>query len=162
MLARLKDKNHLLVFVISLLLLVVGAVGLIVTSANAKIHLNRDSIGYVENFVDITGEEYSQMIDEERTFLLFVDQDGCITARGLSAISDEIAKDKNLRVYRIMFSDARKTSLYDKVKYYPSFVIISGGRVVSWLRADADEDIDRFKDRSALESWLDKYIEGNN
>ena len=124
---------------------------------NQKLSLDADQFGVAE-FTDISGEEYESLIERKKSFLVFVDQDSCITADGLERITKEIMSEKNLSVYRIMFKDARETSMHENVRFYPSFVIVGGGEIKSWLKADADEDTERYKNKTELESWLNAYI----
>ena len=153
------SKNRKFVVVLGAIFLAVGIVGLIITAlSNQKFSLDSDQLGSTE-YVDITGEEYENLMRDKKSFLVFVDQDGCITAEGLRKNLEEIQKGKNFKVYRIMFSDARETSMNDYVKYYPSIAIIKGGEIKSWLKADADEDIERYKTKTDLEDWLNNYIE---
>ena len=153
------SKNRLIVIVAGAIFLVAGLVGILVTflTRDSKFSLDEDNFGAAE-FVEISDEEYETMLSEQKSFVVFVDQDGCITAKGLKSITEEISKEKNLRIYKIMFADARKTSMYDNVKYYPSFVIVKKGKIVSWLKADADEDVERYKDKTALSNWLNNYL----
>ena len=152
------SKNRKFVVVLGAVFLVIGAVGLIITAlSNQKFSLDPDQLGSTE-YIDITGEEYEKLLNEKKSFLVFVDQSGCITAEGLRKNLEEIQKERNFKVYRIMFSDARETSMSDYVKFYPSLVIVEQGEIKSWLKADSDEDTERYKTKVDLEDWLNKYI----
>lgn len=152
------SKNRKFVVILGAVFLVIGAVGLIITAlSNQKFPLDSDQLGSTE-YIDITGEEYEKLLNEKKSFLVFVDQSGCITAEGLRKNLEEIQKEKNFKVYRIMFSDARETSMSEYVKFYPSLVIVGQGEIKSWLKADSDEDTERYKTKVDLEDWLNKYI----
>ena len=152
------SKNRKFVVILGAVFLVIGAVGLIITAlSNQKFSLDSDQLGSTE-YIDITGEEYEKLLHEKKSFLVFVDQSGCITAEGLRKNLEEIQKERNFKVYRIMFSDARETSMSEYVKFYPSLVIVGQGEIKSWLKADADEDTERYKTKVDLEDWLNKYI----
>ena len=58
-----------------------------------------------------------------------------------------------------MFSEMKETSLHDFVKYYPSVVIVGEGKVRVFLRADSDEDADKYNDFEVLKSWLNDQIQ---
>lgn len=152
-------KKRLTLIIAGAAFLAVGLIGLLATffTREQQFPLDADQFGSAE-FVDINGEEYEQLLSAKKSFLVFVDQDGCITAKGLRQIATEIAEEKSLKIYHIMFSDARSTSLYNNVKYYPSFVIVKQGKVVSWLKADSDEDTERYKNKDELLKWLNNYI----
>lgn len=152
------SRNRLALILTGSVLIIIGIVGLIFSVLNhQKFPLDTDQFGSAE-FIDINKEEYNQLITDQKSFLVFVDQTGCITAEGLKKIATEISQEKNVKIYHIMFAEARETSLHDSVKYYPSFIIVNHGSVVSWLKADADEDVERYKNKDALEIWLNQYI----
>ncbi len=152
------SKSRKLIITIGAVFLLTGVVGILISYfADRKFSLDNDQFGSAE-FIDISGEEYEKLLSGKKSFLVFVDQDGCITADGLERIVIELQNEKNLKIYRIMFADARETSMHNYVKFYPSLVIVGNGEVKSWLKADADEDTERFKNKTELENWLNNYI----
>jgi hypothetical protein len=68
------------------------------------------------------------------------------------------AVEVGARVYRITFEDMKKTSLHEKVKYYPSVALISDGEVIGYLRADEDADADEYNDYEAFRLWMRRYF----
>ena len=150
-------KKKLVLIISGVLLLIGVAILLFLILSSKKIILDSDQFGSSE-FIDISGEEYEKMSSEKKSFLVVVDQDGCITAAGMKKIAKEIMDEKNVKVYRIMFSDVREISMHDQVKHYPSFVIVEKGKIKAWLKADADEDTERYKNKEELKNWLDSYI----
>ena len=135
---------------------VIGVVLLV--SSPRKIALGDDSYGNSE-FISISGEDYEAKIKNGDTFLLFVDAAGCITADHVRSFVTEISEAKNLHFYHIMWPEARNTSLHDSVKYYPSVVIVDGGKILDFLKADSDDYAEYYQNVGALRGWLDKYIE---
>ena len=109
-------------------------------------------------YMNISGEEYEKLINDGKSFVIFVDQTGCKTADKLRDYMGDYAKKIGVKVYRIMFDDARNTTLHNEVKYYPSVAVVSKGRVVGFLRADADEDSDMYNEYEAFEKWIKKYF----
>ena len=108
--------------------------------------------------VDLSVEDYNKLIDKQKSFVLFVDQSGCTTADRLRGYVDNWAKDKGVEVKKMMFSEVRNLPLHENVRYYPSVVVISHGKPVAWLRADADEDADAYNDYDAFLTWINKYL----
>lgn len=108
--------------------------------------------------MDLTSEEYEELVAEGKSFVVFVDQSGCTTADRLREYVTNWAKMKGVRVYRMMFEEARKTSMHEFVKYYPSVVVVSKGKMVGWLRADADEDADIYNNYEAFTGWMTRYL----
>lgn len=150
-------KTKIIIFALGVVCFLVGLVGLIVSSLTARFSLDEEEYSSSE-FVDIDASSYASLVENKKNFLLLVDQSGCITAEGLKNITSDLMKENGFRVHRIMYGEMRETSLYGEVKYYPSFVIFREGQPIAWLKADADEDTIRYKDKNALLSWLETYI----
>ena len=109
-------------------------------------------------FMDLSPDEYERLVAEKKSFVVFVDQGGCKTADNLRGFVSDYADARGFKVYRMMFEDVKKTSLYDFVKYYPSVAVVSRGKVIGNLRADSDEDADAYNKYEAFEGWADKYL----
>ena len=109
-------------------------------------------------YENLTIEKYEELIKDKKSFMVFVDQGGCTTADRLEGFASDLAKSRKIKIYKIMFEDMKKSSLHDKVKYYPSLVVISNGNPIGWLRADEDEDSDAYNRYDAFEIWVNKYL----
>ena len=111
-----------------------------------------------ETFVELGAEEYEKLVNEKKSFVVFVDQAGCKTAEHLKEYVDGWARENHMRVYRMMFSDMKETSLHDVVKFYPSVAVISKGKPVKWLRADEDEDAEAYNNTDAFKKWISEIL----
>ena len=107
-----------------------------------------------DEMIELSGAEYEQLVADGKSFVVFIDQSGCTTADRLKGYMKDYALEAGVKVYRMMFADARETSLHEYVKYYPSVVVVSKGKVVAWLRADSDEDADYYNDYEAFRGWI--------
>ena len=111
-----------------------------------------------EDFMSLTISEYEELIKEKKSFLVFIDQGGCTTADRLREYVSNYALEHGLKVYRMMFSEVKESSLHDQVKYYPSVAMVSRGNVISYLRADSDEDAILYNDYEAFKEWMGRYL----
>lgn len=150
-------KYQIFLFFAGIICFIVGLIGLIVSSLNASFSLDSDQLGSAE-FVSIDIDGYNSLINQKKSFVLFIDQDGCTTADALEKNLSEYMDEHDFRMYRFMFSEMRQTSLYSSVKYYPSAVIVREGKPIVWLRADSDEDTARYNDLDALKNWFNTYL----
>ncbi len=107
---------------------------------------------------DITSEEYEQMISDKKSFIVMIDQGGCKTAANLKDFAQIYSNSKRYQIFRIMFSDVKENSLGEYVKYYPSVAVISKGKVLTWLRADSDDDAPAYNTYSDFEAWTDRVV----
>ena len=109
-------------------------------------------------YMELSPEEYEKLVAEKKSFVVFVDQGGCTTADRLRGFVKDYASSHGFKVYKMMFEEMKETSLHDFVKYYPSVALISWGKVVGFLRADADEDSDAYNKYEAFEGWMGEYL----
>lgn len=109
-------------------------------------------------YMEIDAEGYEKLVTAQKSFVLFVDQGGCKTAVMLRGFVSDYAKEKGIKVYKMMFNEEKETSLYENVKYYPSVVIVRKGKPVVWLRSDSDEDARAYNRYDAFLEWIEKYL----
>ena len=129
--------------------------------SSASVVLDRDYICESEcdgEFIDIDASAYEDLILNEKSFIVFVDEGGCLMAEMMRGFVQDYAKEKGIKPLRIMFEEMKETSLYDKVDFYPSVAIISKGQVVDWLKADSDEDTSAYNDYDAFKVWMGSYL----
>ena len=160
-LARLKvwQLVVLLVAVIGGTVLFLGAVG--GWFGGSKVTLDAEYYCGEEcdgEMMELSGARYEELVRNGGSFVVFVDQSGCTTAERLREYVADYAREAGVKVYRMMFSEVKETSLHDFVKYYPSVVVVSRGRVAGYLRADSDEDADYYNDYGAFVWWMGRYL----
>lgn len=109
-------------------------------------------------YMELSSSEYDNLIDERKSFVVLVDQDGCTTADRLEGFVRDFAISRGLKIFKMMFSDMKNTSLHDFVKYYPSVAVISNGKVIGWLRADEDVDAPAYNNYDDFLTWVQKYL----
>lgn len=109
-------------------------------------------------YLELSKENYEKLIADKKSFIIFLDQRGCETADTLRSFVMDFARSKGIKVYKMMFEDEKETSLHDAIKYYPSVVMISKGKVVGYLRADSDEDAPAYNNYEDFEKWIRRYL----
>lgn len=108
--------------------------------------------------MELDAEGYEGLVRAKKSFVVFVDQGGCTTADRLREYVTNYAAEVGIKVYRMMFEQVKETSLHEQVKYYPSVALVSDGRVVGWLKADADADAPAYNDYDAFKGWIGEYL----
>ncbi len=155
------EKRRAILVAIVLAALVLAAVAFGVRDGwlgGAKVVLSEAYYGEFTDYQDLSVEKYEELVGKSDSFVLFVDQGGCETAERLRGFVKDWASEKEVKVQRIMFSEMKKTSLHEFVKYYPSVVVVEKGKVRAFLRADSDEDADIYNDYEKFKGWIEKYI----
>lgn len=110
------------------------------------------------DYMELTAGEYDELVKTQKSFVVFVDQDGCTTADRLRGYVSDWATSRGMKVYRMMFAEVKESSLHDQVKYYPSVVVVDKGVVRAWLRADSDEDAEMYNNYDAFNEWMGRYL----
>ena len=147
--------------------LVGGAIGLAVLFAAAFVIVSivpRDSRIRLEEYgkserVSIDDKEYEKMIADKRSFVVFIDKLGCLKTADISTWFEEFPSEMQFKYYDLNWDYVKNTSLHGYVKYTPSIALIRRGEVVTWLKADSDEDEPYYNDPEALKAWLRTYIQ---
>ena len=106
----------------------------------------------------LSKESYEEMVSEKKSFVVFVDQTGCDTAEKLRGFINDYFPEQGIKVFKMMFSELKESSLHEKVKYYPSFVVINKGVVRAFLRADSDEDARAFNEYGRFIDWVNQRV----
>lgn len=112
-----------------------------------------------EEFMELDATGYEGLVAAKKSFVVFVDQGGCTTADRLRGFVQDYAREKGVKVQRMMFEQVKESSLHEQVKYYPSVAIVSKGKVTGYLQADSDADAPAYNDYESFKNWMNKYLE---
>ena len=158
-----KKQQKNIAWLVGLLILTVGGGILFVGAASGwfddgRVKLDAEYYEEGAELVKLSADEYEGLIEAGKSFVVFVDQNGCTTADRLRGYIKQYMAEKGILVYQMMFGEVKKATLHEQVKYYPSVAIVSRGRVVAYLKADSDEDADIYNDYEAFRGWMGKYL----
>ena len=59
---------------------------------------------------------------------------------------------------QIADEEFKKTSLYEKVKYAPSIIIVKNNEIIDFLDANKDEDLKYYQNSKEFASWLKERL----
>lgn len=157
-----KKQRNIIWLVLTLVVVVAGGV-LFVGAVSGwfgeqKVVLDAEYYNTQSGFTDLTAQEYEELVGAKKSFVVFVDQDGCTTADRLREYVGRYMEEAGVSVYRMMFAEVKESSLHEFVKYYPSVVIVSRGQVVAYLRADSDDDAKVYNNYEDLEEWMKRFL----
>lgn len=145
----------IIVTILPFLLAIAGAIAVFTRSFSFS--LSPEYLGKTD-LIDITAADYDQLIREQKSFLLFVDQDGCDVATTVRKFVAEYSSEKTLSFHHVYFTDIRGTAINKYVKYYPSVVLIANGQVVDFLKANSDDYIAPYTNYDSFKTWIEKYL----
>ena len=109
-------------------------------------------------FMELDAAGYEELVKARKSFVVFVDQGGCTTADRLRGFMQDYAREKGVKIYRMMFEQVKESSLHNAVHYYPSVALISKGKVVGALQADSDADAPAYNDYETFKEWMKKFF----
>ena len=124
-----------------------------------KVKLDAEYYADGAEFMELSAEEYDGLVKAKKSFVVFVDQDGCTTADRLREYVARYMAEMGILTYKMMFSELKETSLHEQVKYYPSVVAVDRGVVRAYLRADSDDDAEAYNNYDAFKEWMMKYLQ---
>ena len=133
-------------------------VSILLVGCNGKIKLE-DKYYKKSEFIDVDHSKVNDLIKSKESFVVFIYQPMCTMSSEFEELLDEYMDIRKISIYKMSFSDMKKTSLKDTVRFYPSFIIFKDGEVVDFLDADSDEDTNRYKILKAFKEWIESYIE---
>lgn len=139
-------------------IIVLILISLLLVGCNGKIKLE-DKYYKRSEFIDIDYLDVDDLIKSKENFVVFIYQPMCTMSSEFEKLLDEYMDIRKISIYKMSFTDMKKTSLKDTVKFYPSFIIFKDGEVVDFLDADSDEDTNKYKILKAFKEWFEGYVE---
>lgn len=153
-------KNKIITILTSLFILtiVITAVVILIVNKNKKpFYLDSNYYG-TDSIKEIGIDELNRLIDNKKSFAIFIYQPKCITSFDFENVLNEFIEEEKISIYKIAFSDIKDTKIGKSIKYYPSFIVYNKGRMVDFLRANKNEDVKYYLSKKGFKSWFTKYV----
>lgn len=151
-------KKKIITIIFSIILLI--AITFILIIFIKKLNMFNLEEKYYNNseITEVDNEQLNELIEDEESFALFVYQPSCITSYEFSKILDEFIEERQISIYKVSFSEMRKTSLKDHIEYFPSFALFKEGKLIDFLESDKKRDLNKYKDLNKFSKWFDSYV----
>ena len=140
-------------------IIILCTIGLFINKnqSNKKIYLTKK---YYDNkkqvFLQVDEQEIKKL--KEETFLLYTYNSYCKFPVPCDSIFEQFMKDNNITILSIPYEKYKLTDYVKKVKYAPSVLIINKNKVIAYLDADKDEDVNKYQDIEEFTNWVKEYI----
>lgn len=118
-----------------------------------KFYLNDDYYG-LSGLKEVKSDE----LKDDDSFLLFTYNYYCSLAIPCDEIFKSFSENENVEILSMSIDEFKKTSYYKTVKYAPSVLIIKNGKIVTFLDAEKNSDIEKYQDVEKFTEWISKYI----
>lgn len=162
--SKTHNIKHLIKFAVEIVLLVALICIILITINNnpeeqdsSRFYL--DSSEYAKSeIVELDAAQYQELIDDQKSFVLIARNETCPVEAPLSTTVEQFQNDHNLNIYSLKADKYKETGLSKGIPYLPTAIIYQNGEVVSYLRADSDEDLQYYKTPESFQNWLEQYI----
>ncbi len=95
---------------------------------------------------------------EEETYILYTYNNYCTFEIPCDKIFKEYMEKYKIDFLSMPFKEFKETTMYTKVKYAPSVIIVKDGKIISYLDANKNKDLKKYQDMHEFETWINKYI----
>ncbi len=109
--------------------------------------------------IEPTVAEVNKLFEDKESFAAFVYTPGCISCAEFEVVTNEFRENNNIVFYHIKQEVANETKIHDKVLYSPSAILVNKGKIVAYLDATSNDDLNYYKSADSFKNWLEQYIE---
>ncbi|MGM9850329.1 MAG: thioredoxin domain-containing protein [Bacilli bacterium] len=92
------------------------------------------------------------------TYVLYTYNNYCTFKKPCENVFKEYMEKYKIDFYGMPFDSFKKTSLYKEVRYAPSIILVKDGKIIDYLDANKNKDLDKYQDAKKFEEWINKYI----
>ncbi len=146
-------KNRIITAIV-FIVIIVSTVYIVITKDD-RFYLS-DEYYNNNSFSEITSDQVDGLINKK--YILYTYNNYCSFTIPCDKIFQKFSEDYNIGILSINYEQFKTTSFYKTVKYAPSVMIISNNKIVAYLDADNNNDVDKYQNVDAFKNWLEKYI----
>ncbi len=125
-----------------------------------KFYLDKQYYGSSE-FILVDEKDVLELQNKKSSYVLFTYNSYCTFQVPCDDIFLEYMKTNDIAFNSISYEDFSKTELINTVLYAPSVILVKDGKIVDYLDAENDEDLDKYQDVEAFSNWINQYININ-
>ena len=120
-----------------------------------KIYLD-DEYYSTGTFINIKNSDLSDLKD--KNYVLFTNNNYCSMSIPCDKIFLEFMEKYKIDFLYMSFDELKKISFHKKIKYAPSVLVVNKGKIIAYLDANSDDDLEKYQDVNKFEDWISKYI----
>lgn len=113
---------------------------------------------YINNsgIKEITKDEYQKLVEEKKSFILLSHLPDCQAK--IMQYTKDYAAEHNILINDINWAAFREIAKENGVNFAPTVIVVSNGKIISFLRSDSDADIAKYNEYNDFKNWLDSLI----
>ncbi len=125
------------------------------TNKDEKVYLS-DKYYNQGAYIDIVAKDMDKLKND--TYLLFVYNQFCNFKIPCDEIFQKVMTEHKVDVLSMSIDEYKTTSYFNTVRYAPTIIVISKGKVLAYLDANKDEDLDKYQSPDDFEKWLTEHV----
>lgn len=137
---------------------ILGTILFLFTHKKEKPFYLEDTYYGTNAMIEIKMDELNELINNKKSFVVFIYQPMCITSSDFENVLSSFLEEKQISIYKIAYSNIKDTKIGKTIKYYPSFIIYHNGKIVDFLEANKEEDVEYYTSKEGFKSWFLKYV----
>ena len=95
---------------------------------------------------------------EHDSYIMYTYGDFCAFSTPCEDIFKSFMDQYNISFIKMHYDNFKNTKYYKSVLYPPSVLIIKKGKLIAFLNAEDDNDINKYQDSLEFKNWVDKYV----
>lgn len=108
------------------------------------------------NFININSDYLDN--SKHKNYVLFAYNSFCTFQIPCEDIFQEYMTKYKVDFLSINIDEYKKTKLHDTVEYAPTIIIVKDGKIIAYLDAESDDDLNKYQDVKEFEKWINNYI----
>lgn len=104
-----------------------------------------------------TSDEINKLEEDKENFAVFVYLNSCSSCSKFTKVLEDFSKEYGINFYSMTLEESEETSC-TCIKYSPSVAIYKEGKVVAYLDANSDEDLEYYESSETFKEWFTKYV----
>ena len=106
-------------------------------------------------------EELNLLINDKKTFLLYVYLPGCVSCASFKPIVEEFMEINDVAIYQLNYKEIENEDniIKQSINYAPSLFIFKEGQMLSYLDPISDDDKSIYQNSENLSNWINEYID---
>ena len=149
-------KKYLVLIII--FVLIVGCVSIVLLNKNHKFTLDEIHYNTEDRFISIKSDKLEKLMNDKKSFIVFTYLPYCTFSIPCDVVFETFLNENNMSFYDIPYDEFSKVKQFKSIKYAPSVVIVNKGKIVTYLDANSDEDLEKYQDSKVFGNWVKEYI----
>lgn len=154
----MSKRRQIIAIVSGIVVLLAVIIGLILFFQPKTFPLSAEYYSDQPDFQIVSVDTIKDLIAEHKSFAVFAYQPACRTSEDFEQVLKDFSTEHNVVFLKTPFAELKTAALIPDLKYYPSLILYRDGKLVTFLRADSDEDLKIYQNADDFTAWWNRYV----